>query len=709
MVKLFRPDEQTVLSSARISPATAGTAGAGQVALGAAIARGGQQLQRTNIQGLANQFASIVTREGERQMRDAMEGIQTSQLQDSLTDLNNQYNQALNSRQSRLTDEKGTPLYPSLVDDTKKIGEELLNKQISKVTDPIVRKKIADSFQQTINNKLLATLPIARKQQFDHSKDSYDKFRSVKLKEAKLATDDTFEDPLREIEDALNQRVLAGEITEDQRTKELADVTRDVNLFRFNREIKTNPTSALSKLSQSNAFDLGISDEDYEDLFIKAEKQSETQLKADAAQFKILTKKINTGLRHAEKFLQKGQPILPELSSFLIDASKGTIHEDTVNKLIKRQSRVLGFSNLSTDSRQKVVDFLNTKRGDPRFEDSRKEFTALNNSINSQLEKDPVSFAINKGLVPNKPALDVTQDIPSQLAERADVISMVSTELGVPTHGLTESEVQNLTNHLNTLGSNDQLEEIQNIQNSLEPDAAAKLFGDMRTKKNGMLSFAAMMVSQEDSLTAYDILEGRKLSKNKEIVSPNKKIFFEALSGLDIPGYFNAEQKTDVLEAARMVYNKRAFDAGALDPNIIDQDLLAESLYSVTNGEPIEYGNFVIEAPLPDMDEDDFEDWIESLTEEELRSLGDIDEATRPLREIIRDADLQNIGRGQYIVRPTDIDDPSVAVTTDGGLYILDYNVIENNRGTVASGLSAIEEEAESFNFLDFLGFSIDD
>ena len=125
-----------------------------------------------------------------------------------------------------------------------------------------------------------------------------------------------------------------------------------------------------------------------------------------------------------------------------------------------------------------------------------------------------------------------------------------------------------------------------------------------------------------------------------------------------------------------------------------NEDRIEAAIAEVTNGGAIEYNDSLIEPPEFGMDDDDFEDWVDNVTSEDISKLGgwkgfDADSTS----EHLNDAELQSIGRGRYVVllesgdgtfRPT--------LTEDGDVFILDYAQLN---GTQAES-APVQEQAEA-------------
>ena len=86
------------------------------------------------------------------------------------------------------------------------------------------------------------------------------------------------------------------------------------------------------------------------------------------------------------------------------------------------------------------------------------------------------------------------------------------------------------------------------------------------------------------------------------------------------------------------------------------------------------------------MDDDDFEDWVETVDDDAINQLGGFRGFDSGMSELLQDAELVNVGRGVYKVllegRPVE--------NNDGGIFMLDYNALNNSVDTTAP----IESEA---------------
>lgn len=671
MVKIYRPEGSPIQGSARLPINGLST---GQEAIGSAVSQAGRASQNTNIGAISRSLGAAISSEGKVQMEQAAASIRTSVLNDTLARANLSYNEALQQRVSQTTDKNGNPLYTSLVDDTAKIGNQILQNSVKGITDLKTRQLFEQSFNSTIQNRQLDSLKIARRQQLDHSQAAFEKYSIAKINEAKSGEFGAINIPLGELREAVNSRIASGELTKSDGDALFRSLDREVRVFKYQEMIGTNPKQAYEMLKEG---DEALSPEDALTLKIKAKNGIAAAAKAQQAYEKALEQKVEFGFKQAEDFLNKGLPIPDDLIGFLNSATQQTGLNERVKGLIERQEPILKFSKMNTVERSKALAQMErAAQLDPELAKNAETFQRLNKYIETQLEKDPVSFIISQDLVADRPSLDVTKDIGQQLAARGDITAALESEYGVTSSGLTAAETEALAHHVDQLSPSEQIEVMQSIGSSLGDDSASKLYADMSKHADGLIAYSGMLASAGNTAVAINILEGRKILADKSIAKPSPKFIQEKLVDIDMPVYMHAQQSADVNSAIQAIYARKALQAGVLEADEIDDKILEQAIAEATNGGAIEYNDSYIEPPVYGMSEGDFEDWVEGITVDELSAIG----ATEETKSILEDSDLITVGRGRYIIKSPRVTDPFPLLADDGKVLILDYNDIENMR-----------------------------
>ncbi len=687
MAKITRPAVQASSSKAFIS--TSGDTGVG--AIGAALTSVGRRTQKLDPGAASRQMGAFAAAEGNRQMESATRSIQSSLLNDNLTSATLAYDKALGDRRAHAVDKDGNPLYTSLVDDTGKLGQDVLQKQLQGIMVPEVRAKFQASFQNTISNKQVQSLSIARKQQLDHAEASYNSFRKIKVEDAKNGTLGDAPDALGDIEEALNARVVAGEITEDERNKDLAAAQRDILTFQYTKMIKEDPVQAKMMLD-AGAEATQLSANDHLNLTLQTHNELAKRQKAAEVQAKSIKTLQKASFKQANDLLKKGLPVPPELLAHLQAATAGTSLEAEVRALVLRQGPVNAFAKESAADRARILAALEKKAMlTPEDKKTFDTLVALSKHMDEQIKEDVVGWASSQGLIAEKPVLDVNKDITAQMANRADVVTMVKTQYGVDTHGLTKPEVQDLSRKLHGLSADEKMVELAKMQTVMSEDATTALYTDLKIEGGDMMAVAGGLIAGNKRGIAKDLLDGQSIRQDKTIKQPTDRLFQAALSEIEIPVYRNGEQRKDVIETIRNLYAARAAAQGFLFTDEINEDIMEKAVEDATNGGAIEYNNSLVEPPIHGMDDDEFQELVEGATEAELLEMGTPVGLSRPLSEVVADANLQNIGRGRYLVIPTGGDDPVALLNEDGTPYELDFNQLEELRNR--SGLPVDRKE----------------
>jgi uncharacterized protein (TIGR02594 family) len=668
MAKLKKPDEFNIQGSANISEGLTASLAQGSASIGSALSQAARS-NTTNVGSVMRELGQSISAQGSRQLAVLQESIDNSLVTKKVNDGTLALNQAVHDRLSNRVDADGNPTFGSLSEDIRSIGENILNDTTSGILNPNVKNRIQQQLGSQVLSSQIRSLSQARQQQQDFSNAAFLEFQDTTLNNAKADDMSMFDEHVQTYRAALDGRLQAGEITATQHQKSLQAFESEVSLSHINQLIQTEPERALELLNQ-NAANLDV------DTNMIAKSKARQSIKAKesliAAQDSALLKQTETIFKEAEGLLDKGIDIPADTLNQLIKFAKESGSEKLigkVNSLLVQEELVSSFSKLSESKRSGILDQMNSQfYGNDALNDGRDRLNNLHKYLNEQLEEDPVALASQQKLFPEKQTFDTNGDIVAQLEDRADARALIKARYGVVTSGLTKSESKDLGRKLNTLDTTEKLEAIGQISKVLGRDAAVAFFATIGDEGNSLLALSGIYEVEGQTSVAENILDGQKILKDKTFKLPQE---LNSAVLAELPQYANIRQKQDVLSAAKAIYAKKAFDAGNIEE--IDSDLLKESIEEATNGGIIEFNDENIEPPVFGMSEDEFEGFIETLTEEDVPLLsGDVEQ--------IKDGILVNEGRGVYSVRPTGLDDQAFSTDDEGEVFILDYNEIINRR-----------------------------
>lgn len=324
----------------------------------------------------------------------------------------------------------------------------------------------------------------------------------------------------------------------------------------------------------------------------------------------------------------------------------------------------------------------------------RKEQLALNRAVKLQKLKgtNPWKFIANVDSE-EIPPLDLSNpsNLPDTLDDRIDYVNRKKEEHGIlDLPVLTDQEQEVLLKTFDNV-SPDNGSQIMNQLTANLTDEGQDLISEQIFKKRPTLG-VAIAVADEDPNLSQALLNGEKVRKQKLIQMPSDNDLIAEVNdrigqAIQQPGLRNAAH-----EAVRSIYADQVFrdndNSGVIQSDIVEQalDRLFGPVIEINDAEVIGFrkvdGQFI--------DEDEFEDLFEDLSEGQLRSsLGDVPRDVAgeplPLGDLKDEANLVVIGNGQYIIQLF----TEFAVDKDGQPYILDMKKLSDEREGI---LDIIEE-----------------
>lgn len=320
----------------------------------------------------------------------------------------------------------------------------------------------------------------------------------------------------------------------------------------------------------------------------------------------------------------------------------------------------------------------------------------LLSTMNTQLKKDPLSFAVQVGQVNFRP-LDMTSEeaFSASVAERRATARTVASIYGIEPRYLTNEEAGVLTSELNTGNSVTRLMLLEGIVKNFREDSADVL-SEIAKDSPGLAHIGGLMVlglpeTAKDALEGYDLIKGGyeaklvKVVKGTGLTSIDAQDVFAEITGQSL--LYNKDARLSGYKVAEAIYSKKAVDAGKTE---FDESLWKESVQAsfgrtgkdsfygfggnATGGFSEIRGEQVL---LPvNVSADQVEDLLDDITIEELvENTGLVNIDPGLIKDINDDVYPISIGPGTYyLARDTD-NGPRLLGDNDGNPILL--NVLE--------------------------------
>jgi len=661
MVKLVQPQENVIQSRAQIGAGAAQAPGLAQAQAGRSVEQLGQQY-----------------------FQEARQADQTITYSNAMTQATEEYTLRSKERMSRPTDENGVPNYSSLVEDVGAIGQEIKNSIGATIIDPEVRRRFELEFNRFDSNQRIQAFSAARKHQINYGRASLHQNLDKRIEAAVEVNPDQlafYEDQTRkELATALNSGLIS-KLTHDS----LADNFRkQVRVNSWRGQLESDLEGTLKQLSDNKASALGLKLTEQNKLISEGQRLLRARQKAENDRIKMVRQETEAAFDQANDFIKEGTAIPDKVYDYLDQASQEEpALRDDFDKLRLQQELSLSLAQGSQAERQGALEAMRAE-GITTAEEAQTFdiLSELHQNLIKMEEDDPIGLLKRQGALEQLPEFDVNAELLPQLSARSTAIQLAKARYGKITHGLSKQEVEQLSLSMLDLSAQEKAQKLAEIRGGLGLLSSEALLADLKMAGNDTVAFAGMLSLDGADVVSSEILQGLDLAKSKDVPSPTVKTFGEAMDGQNLPNYFITEQRRDIYSAARLLYTKRAFEAGHTDPSSVDEDILEKVISDLTNGGPIEYNDSLVEPPAPGIDEDAFEDWLSSISDEEIVAMGGVQGTNRPVSEILEDANLQNIGRGKYLVHPNNPEDPSVLLSGQGDLFVLDYAALQRHRSS---------------------------
>ncbi len=300
-----------------------------------------------------------------------------------------------------------------------------------------------------------------------------------------------------------------------------------------------------------------------------------------------------------------------------------------------------------------------------------KNFADIRKHTKEMLEKDPYALATETGVVSGSP-FDLTD--PTSLQARVAEAEAASNFYRVKVPPLSQAEADALRFTINEGNVQDSMAVFQQIGEGFgaQSDEVYKL---MFKEGGGAFAAASGMMLQGDEATTQLILKGQDLLKNNiypdiaKVTNKDEPTIDAAIDAIFDGAYIETPNQIDILRSGtKSVYAQLMAESGNYSSaEGHDEKLLQLSIDKVTGGiVELEWDEssglitgildekYSIEAPRAGMTSKNVEDWLASITPEEIDSMGGVtDMDSEEVAQIINEgrARLYSVGHGEYTLR----------------------------------------------------------
>lgn len=290
----------------------------------------------------------------------------------------------------------------------------------------------------------------------------------------------------------------------------------------------------------------------------------------------------------------------------------------------------------------------NVKTATAREVELQQRLERIHSETVQLLQNDPVSLLARNQIMDITP-IDLAN--PATFADRADEAATLQAYYGIRHHGLTEAEVSGLSQILETNTADTNAAYLGAIRQGMDDDRLNSLLTELMPKNPEFA--AAAGIADTSPNVAADILRGVDILKTEtgitpptaDILAETDKYFGDAVVGAN---RHMIERAALALDAARRA------KLGAKSAAEFDPDDFEQALDDITGGVYRWHGKKII-APAHGIDQDTFEDMIDTFTQDDIKGAMIPDPLSGLLMPITaeqfkKSARLQSTGAGRYLV-----------------------------------------------------------
>lgn len=321
-----------------------------------------------------------------------------------------------------------------------------------------------------------------------------------------------------------------------------------------------------------------------------------------------------------------------------------------LQKAFEITNRVAAFSLLPASERRAVLGQAET--GQLEDVDQIAATIKANRKVEKFARTDGYAFGVRQGLIDNIP-FDPSD--PESYKIKVDQAEFLSNHYGLPVSPLSDSEATAIGEAITKMTTPEKIQLAGTLSTSPE------VWGQVSKKQQRVFSLAG---ATGDVNLMATVFKGQDLIDGGLVKTPTPAEFLPVLNDT-VEDIYGADDKQSVLQAAVAHYA-----ATVEDPTVFDGSAFESSIEAVTGGIG-EVNGFKIELPRG-VSEDDFDDFIDSYTEETVARLGGVVGFTdAEAAERIQDSRIKSVGDNKYIVM---VDGSSALFTKDGEPLIISFD-----------------------------------
>jgi hypothetical protein len=638
-------------------------------------------------------------------LKEGVKGERTASYSHHMSQAMEEFTNAADKRYSQTVDQNGNATYKSLPGDISNIAAKVKADTLSKIDDPVVADQFNQEFNRFAARQQIEAGKQSRRQQLNYTRDQTKASIAHLTYLASVAPKGQVGFYTNQIDGILNthqgENAFSPAEIQAMRTNANEDVAMQRTQFQILQpdrfDAKGNPIQGptfVQKQIKENPQAFGLPaaklislDGQAQTQINRNKSQERSTLQAAKLNFDQLGTSINRNMRH-------GLPIPNSSLDTFLKLGAETGQDTKAQSAIKLASDVGSFSVLPYQERQ---DELAKMKANPDVDLTRLQaFETADKNINQRNKNDAYGMAQDQGIIHQDPPLDLGGNVQQQLTNRLAKLQIVEQHDDLKNISpLRKAETHHLIETLSTMGANQQAHLLGEVVGGLG-SAAPAVFSQMHGLGATMYAYAGGMATTGNTTTAADVLNGMQILKVNPKAVPEKtfdtEYQTEKTSGVSlfgfttkkVPDFPTETQNVNFKNAVRLTYISMAQHNGKLESDTIDGDLLKKAIAANTNGGVVDYNGTAIIPPVQNMNESEFQTWVNGISDKDITSLGGWAgwPKDKGAAKALQNARLISIGHRQYEVQlkhgGTGLWVP--VTNKDGKLFVLDYDKVQQSQ-----------------------------
>lgn len=271
------------------------------------------------------------------------------------------------------------------------------------------------------------------------------------------------------------------------------------------------------------------------------------------------------------------------------------------------------------------------------------------------LADDPIGYAVNRGLVPAPPALDLSQPDTwgntFQSLQRGVDVLQTRGEVG-NISALRPEMLGQVSNMLETATPQQSMQLLSSMAASMRPETYKATLGKLYASGQGRAAATAGALAPHNPAAAEGILRGQLLLKENPLLAPKKTDDNRADIDTMLPlGAFSSGSEASrqfLLESATARYADLSQQSGDTSGDL-NSDRMQQAITEVTGG-VLDMNGYPVIAPTYGMTQDDFDKRLSGLTDADLA--GAVTTSGQPVRarDLISQGRIRAVADGRYVL-----------------------------------------------------------